>query len=142
MIGDSERTIVLVEDSQNELDLTLRAFEMNRLRARVVVLRDGAEAVAYLADPARALPSVVLLDLSLPKLSGLEVLAQLRSRARTRALPVVLLTSSREDADIKTGYHQGANSFVRKPVDFDELVRVLGDLTAYWLSLNQLPPSR
>ena len=126
-------TIVLVEDNPDDEELTLRALRKNNIANEVVVLRDGAEAVAYLVGgpgtPATGpLPAVVLLDLKLPKLDGLEVLQRLRATARTSRLPVVILTSSKEDRDIVEAYDRGANSFVRKPVDFGR--RAAGPLLA------------
>ena len=142
-------TILLVEDNADDVDLTLRAFERSRVRNEVVVVRDGLEALDYLfcggayADrPAGEMPEVVLLDLNLPKLHGLEVLKRLRADERTRLLPVVVLTSSREDQDIVRSYHLGANSYVRKPVDFAQFVDAARQLGLYWLVLNERPQMR
>jgi two-component system response regulator len=141
----SERTILLVEDNPDDAALTLHALETNRIRNPVVVARDGVEALEHLlgtdGEPTPGdLPAVVLLDLKLPRIDGLEVLRRLRADARTRLLPVVILTSSNEDEDRLKGYALGANSYVRKPVDFDEFVRAAGQLGLYWLLLNAPPP--
>lgn len=142
----SEKTILLVEDNPDDVTLTLHAFASNRIANPVVTARDGVEALDYLfatgphagRDP-RALPAVVLLDLKLPRIDGLEVLRRVRGDPRTRLLPVVILTSSNEDRDRIEGYSLGANSYVRKPVDFDEFVRAAGQLGLYWLMLNSPP---
>lgn len=143
----SAQTILLVEDNPDDAALTLHALETNQITNPVVVARDGVEALDYLfatgshadRDPGE-LPTLVLLDLKLPRIDGLEVLRRLRADARTRLLPVVILTSSNEDEDRFRGYSLGANSYVRKPVDFDEFVRAAGQLGLYWLLLNQAPP--
>lgn len=143
----NNKVIFLVEDNPDDEELTLHALEQNKIGNRVVVARDGAEALDYLfgtgaytgRDP-EDLPAVVLLDLNLPKIDGLEVLKRLRADQRTHLLPVVVLTSSNEDVDRFKGYTLGANSYVRKPVDFDEFIRVAGQLGLYWLLLNQPPP--
>lgn len=138
-----EKAILLVEDNPDDEALTLRAFKKNNIRNPVVVARDGAEALDRLfgADgrPAERLPQVVLLDLKLPKVDGLEVLRRIRADDRTKLLPVVILTSSREEQDIVEGYRLGANSYVRKPVDFDEFVEAARQLGLYWLLLNEVP---
>jgi two-component system response regulator len=142
------RTILLVEDNPDDVLLTLRAFERSRIVNEIVVARDGAEALDYLfargthasRDPA-IMPEVVLLDLKLPKVEGLEVLRRLRADDRTRRLPVVVLTSSNEEKDVITSYELGANSFVRKPVDFNEFVEAARQLGLYWLILNEPWPS-
>ncbi|HMI88531.1 MAG TPA: response regulator [Polyangiaceae bacterium] len=143
----SERTILLVEDNPNDEALTLRALKKSNILNPVVVARDGAEALDYLfsrgAQEGRkpaGNPEVVLLDLKLPKVDGLEVLRQLRADDRTKLLPVVLLTSSIEDQDLLRGYALGANSYVRKPVDFNQFVDAVKQLGLYWLVLNQRPP--
>lgn len=143
-----ERTVLLVEDNPDDEILTLRALEKNRIRNPVVVARDGQEALDWLfgegayagRDPAE-LPAVVLLDLKLPKVDGLEVLRRIRADERTRLLPVVVLTSSREDRDLTESYARGANSYVRKPVDFGEFVEAARQLGLYWLLLNETPPA-
>ena len=139
-------TILLVEDNPDDVELTLRAFERNRLANDIVVVRDGAEALDYLfgtgAHAGRdlsAAPEMVLLDLQLPKVDGLEVLKRIRADERTRRLPVIVLTSSREKRDVLRSYDLGANSFVRKPVDFVEFVDATRQLGLYWLALNEPP---
>ena len=139
-------TIVLVEDNPDDEELTLRALRKNHIANEVIVLRDGAEAVAHLVGapgaPPGPVPAVVLLDLKLPKLDGLEVLQRLRATPRTSRLPVVVLTSSKEDRDIVEAYDRGANSFVRKPVDFEHFVEAVRQLGLYWLVLNESPEGR
>ena len=142
-----DRVILLVEDNANDEELTLRAFRKSNIASRVVVVRDGAEALDYLfergAYARRAeteIPHVVLLDLKLPKVDGLEVLRRIRADERTRMLPVVILTSSIEEKDLATGYRLGANSYVRKPVDFTQFVEAVRQLGMYWLAINQSAP--
>jgi two-component system response regulator len=135
----SEPVILLVEDSEDDIELTLRALRRNGI-SRVEVARDGAAALDYL-EGERALPAVVLLDLNLPKLSGLEVLERLRARPRTRLLPVVVLTSSRDEGDLVRSYALGANSYVRKPVDYDAFLEAARQLGQYWLLVNEAPPA-
>ena len=135
----SDKTILLVEDNPDDEALTLRAFQKNNITNAVAVARDGAEALAYLSS-GTDLPQLVLLDLKLPKVDGLEVLRRLRADARTRLLPVVILTSSTEERDLVESYRLGANSYVRKPVDFVEFVDAVRQLGLYWLLLNQPPP--
>lgn len=138
------KTLLLVEDNPDDVELTLRAFAKHGIANQIVVARDGREALGLLhgsdptADPA-LLPEVVLLDLNLPFISGHEVLRQLRADPRTRRIPVVVLTSSQEDKDIVASYDLGANSFVQKPVDFLEFVDAARQLGLYWLLLNQGP---
>ena len=140
--------ILLVEDNKDDIELTLRAFEKSRVVNRIVVARDGEEALDYLfatgvheaRDP-HALPEVVLLDLKLPKVDGLEVLRRIRADERTRRLPVVVLTSSREEQDVLRSYDSGANSFVRKPVDFMQFTDAARHLGLYWLVMNESPPA-
>lgn len=140
------KTILLVEDNDDDVALTVRAFEKSGVANEVVVVRDGAEALDYLfatgayegRDP-QDLPQVVLLDLKLPKIDGLEVLRRLRANDLTRRLPVVVLTSSNEQQDILASYDRGANSFVRKPVDFTQFLDAARQLGLYWLVLNQRP---
>jgi CheY-like chemotaxis protein len=140
-------TILLVEDNQDDVDLTLRAFSKSNLANHIVVARDGQEALDYLFDACanarhnpEAVPQVVLLDLNLPKVSGLDVLRTLRADERTRRLPVVILTSSRHERDIVESYDLGANSYVRKPVDFAQFIESARQLGLYWLVLNEAPP--
>lgn len=135
--------IMLVEDNPDDEELTLVAFEESRLLNEVVVARDGAEALEYLLDPAgkgHALPHLILLDLNLPKVSGLEVLRKLRQNPRTRLLPVVMLTTSKEESDLINSYDLGCNSYIRKPVVFTEFIEAVRQLGMYWLVLNEPPP--
>ena len=144
----SGKIILLVEDSPDDVELTLRALKKNNIANEVVVAGDGAEALEYLmaigkyAKRAIAdLPEVVLLDLKLPKVGGLEVLRAMRADPRTQMLPVVILTSSTEEQDIIASYQLGANSYIRKPIDFDQFVDAIRQLGLYWLVLNQAPPA-
>ena len=138
------RTILLVEDNPDDAELTIRAFERHKMANDVVLVTDGEEALDYLfctgphkdRDP-DAQPTLVLLDLKLPKVTGLDVLKRMRRDERTRRLPVVVLTSSNEERDIVASYDLGANSFVRKPVDFAEFLEAARQLGMYWLVLNQ-----
>jgi two-component system response regulator len=141
--------IMLVEDNPDDEALTVRALKKNKVVNEVVVARDGVEALDYLfgegihtGRDTRELPQVVLLDLKLPKLDGLGVLRRLRGDDRTKLLPVVILTSSNEEQDRMSSYGLGANSYVRKPVDFDQFVVAATQLGLYWLVLNQPPPRR
>jgi CheY-like chemotaxis protein len=147
MTSGSSGVILLVEDNPGDEALTLRALRKNNIANEVVVARDGAEALDYLfgtgphaGRDARALPQVVLLDLKLPKVDGLEVLSRVRGDPRTTMLPVVVLTSSKEDRDLAESYTRGANSYVRKPVDFQKFVEAVSQLGLYWLVLNERPP--
>jgi two-component system response regulator len=139
--------ILLVEDNPDDVELTLRAFRKSNIANEIVVARDGVEALDYLfstgAHSARppTLPQVVLLDLKLPRVDGLHVLERVRAHPRTRLLPVVILTSSVEEQDLMNTYSRGANSYIRKPVDFQEFVDAVRQLGLYWLLLNQPPPS-
>lgn len=142
-----QKFILLVEDSPDDEALTLRALSKHNVANSVVVARDGAEAVDFLfgtgAHAGRdgaELPQIVLLDLKLPKLDGFEVLRRIRAHERTRTLPVVILTSSKEDSDVAQGYRDGCNSYVRKPVNFDEFIEAARQLGMYWLLLNEGPP--
>jgi len=142
----SEKTILLVEDNPDDVTLTLRALKKNNLLNEVVVARDGVEALDFLfcdgkfADrqPGHQ-PELILLDLKLPKVDGLEVLKRIRKHERTRLLPVVILTSSNEQSDIISGYELGVNSYIRKPVDFEQFIEAVRQLGLYWLVLNQTP---
>ncbi len=144
----STKVILLVEDNPDDQLLTLRALKKTGVRNEVVVAHDGVEALDYVfasgshsgRDPA-VMPHLILLDLKLPRVGGLEVLKRLRSDERTRRLPVVILTSSREQRDMLDGYGLGANSYVRKPVDFEQFVSAVELLRRYWLVLNEDPPA-
>src|SRR5665647_1947758 len=142
----AEHTILLVEDSPADEALTLRALKKANIVSRVVVARDGIEALEWLFRPetdggATKMPQLILLDLKLPKLDGHEVLKRIRSDVRTQLLPVVILTTSVEDNDRLEGYRLGANSYVRKPVDFTEFAQAVMQIGLYWLVLNEQPPS-
>ena len=132
-------TILLVEDNPDDEELTRIAFEESNLANQLVVAHDGVEALEYLLDPKRPLPQMVLLDLKLPKLNGLEVLRRLRADERTKFLPIVILTSSDEERDRTQSYGFGANSYVRKPMDFQQFQRAVSELGLYWLDVNQPP---
>lgn len=139
--------ILLVEDNPDDVELTKLAFEESKLCNEMVVARDGQEALDYLFgcggdSCGEPMPSLVLLDLKLPKIDGMEVLRRLRDDPRTKCLPVIILTSSREDEDIVRSYSLGANAYVRKPVDFNEFVAAARALGLFWLVLNQPPPRR
>ena len=135
-----EKTILLVEDNPKDEALILRALKKNNIGNEVVVARDGVEALAMLAEPNAALPQLVLLDLKLPKIDGLEVLQRIRADPRTKLLPVVILTSSTEEGDRFKGYSLGANSYIRKPVDFTQFTEAVRQLGLYWLIMNEPPP--
>jgi two-component system response regulator len=141
MSDGSNAEVLLVEDNPDDVELTLRALKRARLVNPVRVARDGAEALEILfrAGPAPTLPRVVLLDLKLPRVNGLEVLERIRKEESTRALPVVVLTSSREEPDVKRAYELGANSYIVKPVEFERFVAAVGEIGLYWLVLNQPP---
>jgi DNA-binding response OmpR family regulator len=131
--------IALVEDNADDEALTLRALKRNGIANDIIVLRDGVEALDFLMAPENALPQLVLLDLKLPRKDGLEVLSTLRQNPRTELLPIVILTSSKEERDLIEGYRLGANSYVRKPVDFDQFSEAVRQLGLYWLVLNERP---
>jgi two-component system response regulator len=144
----NNKTILLVEDNPDDEALTLHAFDKCRIANEIVVAHDGAEALDYLfatgnyaGRDSSAVPAVVLLDLKLPKVDGLEVLRRLRQAEQTRLLPVVVLTSSNEQQDMVESYSLGANSYIRKPVDFDQFLEAAGHLGLYWLVLNQASPA-
>ncbi|HIH88085.1 TPA: response regulator [Candidatus Bathyarchaeota archaeon] len=134
----SDRKILLVEDNPDDIELTTRAFAKHKLVNKIDIARDGVEAIDYLKRK-NDLPSVVLLDIKLPKVNGLEVLQFIRQNEATQLLPVVILTSSKEERDLIQSYKLGANSFVRKPVDFDEFMNAVKELGLYWLLLNENP---
>jgi two-component system response regulator len=142
-----DKMILIVEDNPDDEALTIRALKKNKIGNRLVVVHDGAEALDYLfrtgiyseRDP-RDLPQVILLDLKLPKVDGLEVLKRIRADPRTSLLPVVILTSSKEEQDVLQSYKNGANSYVRKPVDFNEFLEAARQIGLYWLILNEVPP--
>ena len=133
------QSILLVEDNLDDVELTLRVLHANHIANKVDVARDGAEALEILKATDAPLPSLVLLDLNLPKLNGLEVLRWIRAQERTHTLPVVILATSREEEDIAAGYGLGANSYVRKPVDFDDFSEAIRQVGLYWLILNIAP---
>lgn len=133
--------ILLVEDNPDDEKLTLRALKANKIANPIRVARDGQEAVDYLFNATNPLPAVVLLDLKLPKIGGLEVLQRMRSDARLKLAPVVVLTSSKEDSDVVSSYKLGCNSYVRKPVDFEQFSEAVRQLGMYWLVLNEAPPA-
>jgi CheY-like chemotaxis protein len=144
-VGD--KIILLVEDNADDEALTLRALKKNNIQNEVVIARDGAEALnylfgagAYAGRDLRILPTVILLDLKLPKIDGLEVLRRIRAEERTRLLSVVILTSSKEEQDLINGYSLGANSYIRKPVDFAQFAEAIRELGLYWLVLNEPAP--
>lgn len=146
MMDDDAVEILLVEDNPNDIELELRALKKHNLGNKVFVVKDGAEAIDFLfstgayADRKTYLrPKVVFLDLKLPKIHGLEVLRILRSDERTKTLPVVILTSSKEEKDLIESYKLGVNSYITKPIDFDQLIKVTAELGLYWVLLNKLP---
>jgi two-component system response regulator len=145
----SEKVILLVEDNPDDEELTLRALKKNNIQNDVVIARDGAEALdylfgtgAYAGRDLSQMPSVTLLDLKLPKVDGLEVLKRIREHEQTKFLPVVILTSSKEEQDLIKGYSLGANSYIRKPVDFSQFIDAVRQLGLYWLLLNEAAPQR
>ncbi len=141
------KPILLIEDNPDDVELTLRALKKNDIKNEIVVANDGLDALDFLfgtgkhagRDPDGA-PALILLDLKLPKVEGLEVLRKIRAEERTRLLPVVILTSSKEDQDIARCYALGSNSYVRKPVDFEQFTKAVGFLGLYWLLINESPP--
>ena len=146
---DQMKTILLVEDNPDDVKLTLRAFKRNNMLNPIVVARDGVEALdllfargAYAARAGMPLPTIIILDLKLPKIDGLGVLKEVRGDERTRLIPVVILTSSKEEQDLIRTYSLGANGYVRKPVDFAEFQEAVRRLGIFWLMTNQPPPER
>ena len=145
----SKKVVLLVEDNPDDVELTLRAFKKNNLINEMVIATDGVEALDYLfgsgayveRDPS-LLPQLVLLDLKLPRIDGLEVLRRIRADERTRLLPVVVLTSSKEEQDLVQSYTLHANSYIRKPVNFDRFIEAVRQLGLYWLVLNECPPAK
>ena len=142
-----KKIILLVEDNPDDEALTLRAFRKNNIVNEIVVARDGAEALDYLFSEGgyagrdvSVMPQIILLDLKLPKIDGLEVLQRIRSDERTRLIPVIILTSSKEEQDLVEGYSLGANSYIRKPVDFAQFTEAIRLLGLYWLVLNEAAP--
>ena len=142
-----DKMILLVEDNPDDEALTLRALKKSHIGNDIFVVRDGAEALdflfctgAYAHRDKREMPHMILLDLKLPKVDGLEVLRRIRAEERTRLLPVVILTSSNEEQDLLEGYKKGANSYIRKPVDFTQFAEAIHQLGLYWLVLNEPPP--
>jgi two-component system response regulator len=143
----NNKIILLVEDNPDDVELTLRAFKKNNIMNEVVVKRDGAEALDFFfgkdgvaGKEKNDLPAMVLLDLKLPKIDGLEVLKKLRADERTKLIPTVILTSSNEQSDVVNGYKLGCNSYIRKPVDFNRFAEAVRQMGLYWLVLNEAPP--
>ena len=143
----NNKTILLVEDNPDDVELTLRAFKKNNIMNDIVVKRDGAEALDFFfgkdgvaGKGNNDLPAVILLDLKLPKIDGLEVLKKLRADERTKLIPIVILTSSKEQGDVVNGYNLGCNSYIRKPVDFNQFADAVKQVGLYWLILNEVPP--
>jgi two-component system, response regulator len=148
-VSMGDKVILLVEDNPDDEALTVRALKKNNIGNEVVVARDGAEALdylfgtgAYAGREMTVMPAITLLDLKLPKIDGLEVLNRVRADNRTKLLPVVILTSSKEEQDLINGYRLGANSYIRKPVDFGQFLEAVRQLRLYWLVLNESPPDR
>ena len=143
----ASKSILLVEDNLDDVDLTLHALKKNNIKNEIIVAYDGAEALDYLFGTGKysgrdlsLMPTIILLDIKLPKVDGLEVLRRIRANELTKFLPVVILTSSKEEQDILKGYSLGVNSYVRKPVDFNQFAEAVSHLGLYWLLLNETPP--
>ena len=139
----NEKIILLVEDNLDDVRLTRRAMEKNNISNKMVVVNDGVEAIDYLMralNALEAMPTVILLDLKLPRMDGMEVLNRIRGDERLKRLPVVILTSSKEEQDIMKSYNLGANSYIHKPVDFEQFTDAVRNLGLYWLLLNEPPP--
>ena len=146
-MNDNQVELLLVEDDPNDVELAMRSLRKHHLANKIHVARDGEEALDFLhargpyaARNAAGLPKVVFLDLKLPKVSGLEVLKEMKGNPRLRSIPVVVMTSSREQRDLVEGYRLGVNSYIQKPIDFDQFQNVVKDLGYYWLVINQSPP--
>lgn len=145
----NQKSILLVEDNPDDVELTMRALKKNNIRNEIVLATDGMEALDYLFGAGKYegrdlndMPALILLDLKIPKIEGLEVLRKVRADERTRLLPVVILTSSKEEQDLVRGYALGTNSYVRKPIDFVEFTKAVGLLGLYWLLINEAPPAK
>ncbi len=139
-------TILLIEDNPDDVELTLRVFKKHHLANKIIVAKDGEEALDILfqrgeENKTQRIPNLILLDLNLPKVNGLEVLRQVKSNSKTKQLPVIVLTSSKEEKDVVESYCLGVNSYIRKPVDFEKFSEVVKQLSLYWLLLNERPPS-
>lgn len=140
------RYILLIEDNQDDIDLTLRAFKKHKLINDITVIKDGAEALEFIFCTGKYavrdiadVPAFILLDLNLPKVNGLEILKQIRENPKTKPIPVIILTSSKHDQDVINGYSLGVNSYIRKPVDFVKFLDAIAQIEAYWLILNEPP---
>ena len=145
----TNKTILLVEDNLDDGELTLRALKKNKIQNEVTIATDGVEALDYLFGKGKYLnrdlsvmPILILLDLKLPKIDGFEVLRQIRTNELTKRIPVVILSSSNQEQDIMNGYNLGVNSYVRKPVDFNQFAEAVSHLGLYWMLLNEVPPSK
>lgn len=139
-------TILLIEDNPDDVELTLRVFKKHHVANEIIVAKDGEEALDILfqrgeKNKTRRIPNLILLDLKLPKVNGLEVLRQVKGNSKTKQLPVIVLTSSKEEKDVVESYCLGVNSYIRKPVDFEKFGEVVKQLSLYWLLLNERPPS-